>query len=80
MNGAEQRQRFTAVARAEKRLDDLETVIEGLAGEMVKDREAAAARCTDLERVVVIQERDLARLRALAHQSVWSRVRAWVGR
>lgn len=39
MNPAEQRARFTAVSRAEKRLDDVELCLTSLAAEIVKDRE-----------------------------------------
>lgn len=47
MNGAEQRQRATAVNRAEARLDHIEPVIIALAEEIVKNRDAAAAAVND---------------------------------
>lgn len=40
MNGVEQRERHTVVAKAEKRLDDLEVVVDGMASSHVRDREA----------------------------------------
>lgn len=47
MNGTEQRQRATAVNRAEARLDDIELVIQALAEEIVKNRDTTAAAVND---------------------------------
>lgn len=38
MNGAEQRERFTAVSRVEKRVEDVELLVEQFAKEIVADR------------------------------------------
>lgn len=40
MNGTEQRTHTTAVRSIGRRLDDIETVIQGLAAQIVKDRES----------------------------------------
>lgn len=38
MNGTEQRERFTAVSRVEKRVEDVELIVEQFAKELVADR------------------------------------------
>lgn len=49
MNGAQQRERFTAVSRAEKRLDDIETLLPALGSEMIADRKAREELTTDVQ-------------------------------
>jgi hypothetical protein len=60
MNGAEQRERFTAVRRAEKRLDDVEAVTEGLGQVIVDDRTLVAERFRDVAALIATLERALA--------------------
>jgi hypothetical protein len=48
MNGTEQRERFTAVSRAEKRLEAVELVTEGLGRVIVDDRALVAAQFRDV--------------------------------
>lgn len=43
MNGTEQRARHTAVQTAERRIDDVVTVLANLSAEILKDRERVAA-------------------------------------
>ena len=92
MNSTEQRERFTAVSRVEKRLDDLETVVTALIAELGVEREQRMRADQD-ERT---QRLDLAReqrsyvdeadhrLRAsfaeFRWSPVWARLRWLVGR
>ena len=86
MNGAEQRERFSATQRLEKRLEDLELVVETMAVETVKAGTAhnqqiealgqavTAALDGALERHVALAEAFL----AFEHQTLWQRLRWWV--
>lgn len=65
MNGVEQVARFTAVKRAEKRLDDVELLLTALAAEIVKDRETIRQDLQVFnERLRVYAEREAERLDA----------------
>lgn len=90
MNGLEQRARFTAVSRAEKRLDDLELVLGKMAEETVRDR-AQLAEDIDVfnERVRVHTEREALRidtlcaaladrLGVLEQRTPWQRLRSLI--
>jgi uncharacterized protein YpuA (DUF1002 family) len=48
MNGTEQQERRTAVARIEKRCEDVETVVMGIAQQAVKDREGVQGQIREL--------------------------------
>jgi hypothetical protein len=63
MNGLEQKQRFTAVSRVERRCDDVETVVEGLAAEIVQDRARLDERMQDVGTLFATHERDLQQTR-----------------
>lgn len=82
MNGAQQVERFTAVRRAEKRLDDIEILLPALAQEMVADREAAAT--ANLLRMREIDSCETAlqneeRIRENLRRSFWQRLRWMAG-
>jgi fructose/tagatose bisphosphate aldolase len=82
MNPEQQHERFTAVSRAEKRLDDVERqladvqlVVEALAQEMIKDRDALAAAIGNVHgRCQARAERT-----AREQQTLWQRLR-WLVR
>lgn len=52
MNGTQQVARATAVNRAERRLDDMELVINAFATAMVEDRKATASGASDTLTVI----------------------------
>jgi len=58
MNDLEQKQRFTAVSRVEKRLDDVELLLSALAGEIVTDRTHLEARMQDIAALFAKVEQD----------------------
>lgn len=86
MNGAEQVARFSATQRLEKRLEDLELVVETMAVETVRERDhhvqqqqvlvdtVNAALDGTLQRHVGLAEAFL----AFEHQTLWQRLRWWV--
>lgn len=94
MNGLEQKQRFTAVSRVEKRLDDVELLLSALAGEMVTDRTHLEARMQDIAALFAKLEQDAterwlsasathqrlgAAQRAFASMTLWQRL-CWIVR
>lgn len=86
MNGAQQVERFTAVRRAEKRLDDLELLLTALAAEVVTDREFIRGAVTqdravsDRRHLASTANIDAVRLRSLSleQRTFWQRLRWFV--
>jgi ribosome-binding protein aMBF1 (putative translation factor) len=83
MNGAEQRERFTAVSRMEKRVEDIELIVEQFATEIVADRERLDLQHQELITAVnlaigaALQE-ERAYVDAFVHgRTFWRRLR-WV--
>lgn len=58
MNGLEQTQRFTAVARVEKRLDDVELLLHELAIELAKEQRANVARMQNIASLIATREQE----------------------
>jgi len=87
MNGTEQRERHTAVARAEKRLNDLELVVTELAKDLVKHGEQVTDDLAVFnERLRLFHEAEASRLDAadtllarqfdaFVHMTFWQRLR-----
>lgn len=91
MNPEQQRERFTHTQRLEKRLEDLELVVETLAVEIVRDRTTITDDLAVFnERLRVYAELEAGRLdatdsilagrlEAFAHMTLWQRLR-WLVR
>jgi len=84
MNGTEQRERATAVARVEKRLEDLEAVVvDGLAKGIVEDRAKLDEELLEIRRTAQTRHdwtRDTMkalddRVIAFEEQTLWQRLR-----
>jgi hypothetical protein len=91
MNGAEQVQRFTATQRLERRLADLELVVDAQTALIVKQKETIDQDLQVFnERLRVYAEREAGRLdatdqilaaqiHAFIHQTFWQRLCWWLG-
>jgi hypothetical protein len=82
MNGTEQRQRHTVVSEIEGHIHDVMTVLEAMAAQIVKDREAAATANLLRIREIDACETALAneeRIRENLRRSFWQRLRWLVG-